>query len=73
MTPKALLDAILQLSPDERLRLVEDVWDSLAEVSDRVPVPDWHRAELDRRVADQREQATLSWSDVRARLRRAEG
>ena len=73
MTPKALLEEILRLPPDERLRLVEDIWDSLAEESARVPVPDWHRAELDRRLNDREEQATISWTQVRERLRRPAG
>ena len=70
MTPNALLDEILRLPAAERLRLVEDVWDSLAESPDAVGVPDWHREELDRRLADPSEQATLSWQDVQARLGR---
>lgn len=73
MTPKALLDKILRLPADERLRLVEDIWDSLAEASDHVPVPEWHREELDRRLADRSERANISWNEVRSRLRRAKG
>ena len=30
MTPKAILTEILQLPLDERLKLVEDIWDSIA-------------------------------------------
>ena len=73
MTPKALLEEILRLPPDERLRLVEEIWDSLAATAERVPVPEWHRQELDRRLADRSEQATLSWPEVRSRLRSAKG
>ena len=73
MTPKALLEEILRLPPDERLRLVEEIWDSLAATAERVPVPEWHRMELDRRLADRSEQATLSWSEVQSRLRGAKG
>jgi putative addiction module component (TIGR02574 family) len=73
MAQKALLDEILRLPPDERLRLVEDIWDSLAQTSGQLPVPDWHREELDRRLADRTEQATVAWTEVRARLRRAAG
>ena len=65
MTPKALLDEILQLPPDQRLKLVEEVWDSLAASPDEVGVPQWHPDELDRRLADPREQANVSWQDVR--------
>ena len=71
MTPNALLDEILRLPPDQRLKLVEDVWDSLAATPEQVGVPEWHREELDRRLADPTEKTTLSWQDVQARLRRA--
>jgi len=64
MTPNALLDEILRLPPDQRLKLVEDVWDSLAASPDEVGVPQWHRDELDRRLADPREQTNVSWQDV---------
>jgi putative addiction module component (TIGR02574 family) len=73
MAKRALLDEILRLPPDERLRLVEDIWDSLAQTSGELPVPDWHREELDRRLADRTEQATIAWADVRSRFRRAAG
>jgi putative addiction module component (TIGR02574 family) len=69
MTRPALLTEILDLPPAERLRLVEDIWDSLtASVSD-VPVPDWHREELDARLADPSEHATVSVDELQARLR----
>jgi putative addiction module component (TIGR02574 family) len=70
MTPKVLLDEILRLPPDQRLQLVEEVWDSLAASPAEVGVPEWHRDELDRRLGDTTESTTLSWQDVQARLRR---
>ena len=69
MTRPALLDEILHLPTDERLRLVEDIWDSLTASTIDVPVPDWHREELDRRLADSTEQATISADELKARLR----
>ena len=33
-----------------------------------VPVPAWHRDELDRRLADPTEQATVNADDLKARL-----
>ncbi len=70
MTPNALLDEILRLPPEQRLRLVEEVWDSLASSPETVGVPAWHREELDQRMADPNEQATITWQDVQTRLRR---
>lgn len=70
MTPKALRDEILQLPPAERLELVEEIWDSLAATPEAVPVPDWHRAELDRRLDHPSSSPDLTPEDVRARLGR---
>jgi putative addiction module component (TIGR02574 family) len=40
------------LSPEERLQLVEDIWDSLVVgAPDSVPILESHARELDRRVA----------------------
>jgi putative addiction module component (TIGR02574 family) len=52
MSPDALRDQALRLPPEERLKLVEDIWDSLAAEAGQIPVPDWHLRELDRRAAD---------------------
>ncbi|MGI8619510.1 MAG: addiction module protein [Gemmatimonadaceae bacterium] len=69
MTASALLSQILRLPPEQRLQLVEDIWDSLAQSEASVPVPDWHRKELDRRLADADERATISWGEVQNRLK----
>ena len=69
MTPSRILDEILRLPAEQQLKLVEDVWDRIAASPENVPVPDWHRAELDRRLADPAEQATVSWEDIQGRLK----
>ncbi len=70
MSARPILYDILQLPPDQRLRLVEDIWDSLATSPADVPVPDWHREVLDDRLADPREFGTRTWDEVRASARR---
>lgn len=65
----ALLNEILDLSAEERLQLVENIWDSLAASADSVPVPGWHQAELERRLDDPDERATVSCEEVQTRLR----
>jgi putative addiction module component (TIGR02574 family) len=40
------------LSPEERLRLIEELWDSLSEKQGTVPLTDAQREELDRRLDD---------------------
>ena len=45
------LSELLELPADQRLQLVEALWDSLVEVPDAVPITDDIREELDRRLA----------------------
>ena len=69
MASKPLLEQILELPADQRLQLVGDIWDSLAQSEASVPTPEWHREELDRRLAEPVEQATLSWDEVQQQLK----
>lgn len=39
-----------ELPLDEKIRLVEDLWDSIAEDEAGVPMPDSHKVELDVRL-----------------------
>ena len=57
----------------DRLTLIEDLWDSIeAESYDRVPLPDWHRTEIDRRLnsVDDGTSIGASWAEVRRRIAR---
>jgi len=40
--------SIFDLSPSEKLQLVEDLWDGLAATPKAVPVHDWHKEKLAR-------------------------
>jgi putative addiction module component (TIGR02574 family) len=70
----ALLAEAAKLSPAERIDLVEAIWDTVAPDLDAVPLPESHRAELERRLADWDENpdAGSPWEEVRARLERAD-
>ncbi len=59
-----------KLSVAERIRLAEDLWDSIPESAD-IPLTDAQKAELDRRLEDLDRHPDLgeSWEVVRARLR----
>ena len=46
-TPSLNLDG---MTATEKLRLLEKLWDSLADRPGDVPLTDWQRAELDRRL-----------------------
>lgn len=43
---------IARLSVPERILLLEDLWESIASEPSSVPVPQSHRGELDRRLAE---------------------
>jgi len=60
-----------RLSVDERIRLVEELWDSLAETPQSIPLTSSQRAELDRRLDRiEGDGATgIPWDDMVARLR----
>jgi putative addiction module component (TIGR02574 family) len=62
---------IAKLSPEERLCLLERLWDSLADTPSAVPVTPAQRAELERRLDDLDASGPvgMSWSDV-ARMAR---
>ena len=70
MDARPILDEILRLPPDQRLQLVEDIWESLAASPADVPVPEWHRVLLEERLADPGEEPSRTWDEVQARARR---
>lgn len=39
---------IVEIPLDQRIQLVEDIWDSIAEVPQSVVVPNWHKMELEK-------------------------
>ena len=45
---------ILKLPPEERLRLAELIWESLAATPSSVPLGDAHRAAIDEELAEHR-------------------
>jgi putative addiction module component (TIGR02574 family) len=47
--PKA--QDLAQLSVAERLELMDELWASLRPEADSLPMPEWHVAELQRRLA----------------------
>jgi len=63
--------SIFDLSPPEKLQLVEDLWDDLAATPSEVPVHEWQKEELARRKANlMRNPASwLSWDEVKRRAR----
>jgi putative addiction module component (TIGR02574 family) len=66
--------AIKQLSVAERLDLISELWDSIPDSLEELPIPDWHREELERRLAaaDADPGGAIPWEEVRRRLRKKE-
>ncbi len=67
--------SVFDLSPPEKLRLVEDLWDDLAATPEAVPVHDWQKEELARRKANLLKNTApgLSWEEVKQRIRSRHG
>jgi putative addiction module component (TIGR02574 family) len=63
-------EALSKLSPEERIELAFDLWDSLTPAD--VPVPEWHLEVLRERLAeDERDpDGAIPGEEVLARLRR---
>jgi putative addiction module component (TIGR02574 family) len=60
-----------RLTVPERLDLIDLLWDSIPETLEDLPVPEWHRQELERRLAaaDAHPETAIPWEQVKARLR----
>ncbi len=68
-------DSIFNLSPPEKLQLVEDLWDDLAADPSEAPIYDWQKEELARRKANLMNNPSvgLSWEEVKRRVRNQYG
>ena len=64
------LSELRKLSVAERIQLAQDLWDSIAEEAQTLPLTEEQRAELDRRLADAEQSPGegRSWTEVKARL-----
>jgi putative addiction module component (TIGR02574 family) len=63
--------SIFDLSPPEKLQIVEDLWDDLAALLSTVPVHEWQKEELARRKANlmSKPASGLTWDEVKSRVR----
>jgi putative addiction module component (TIGR02574 family) len=71
----ATITSVFDLSPSEKLQLVEDLWDDLAATPETVPIYDWQKEELARRKANlmQNPASGLAWEEVKRRVRNRYG
>jgi putative addiction module component (TIGR02574 family) len=76
MSPQLQALGIERLSVDERIALVQEIWDGIAVEVERSPLTEAQRQEVDRRLASHRAnpEAAIPWEQVEAealaRLRR---
>ena len=61
---------IRELSVAERIRLVDEIWDSIAQEQEKVEISDAQRKEIDRRLLLYREgrERGIPWEVVRERV-----
>jgi len=71
MQPDVRALGLDQLSVAERILLVEQIWDTIAAEPEKLEVPQSHKEELDRRLAQCQAdpEAGSTWEEVKARLR----
>ena len=69
------IESVFDLSPAEKLQLIEDLWADLSADPDAVPLHDWQKEELDRRkarfLADP--SSALTWDEVKRGIRSRHG
>ena len=64
------LSEVLKLPVQERIRIVEAIWDSVAEHPEQVELLPWQAEELDRRIAAYQANPTegIPWEEVKRRI-----
>lgn len=62
---------LFKLGRAERLQLVEDLWDSIVQEEEALPVPDWKIEECRRRKEEflKNPASGMTWEQVKARIR----
>ena len=66
-----ILQQTKKIGVSERIRLVQEIWDSIVEDTEDLPVPEWHRNELERRHAKYigNPDSVLSWDQVKENVK----
>lgn len=64
-------NSVFDLSPAEKLQLVEDLWDDLAASPEMVPIFEWQKKELERRKVNllKHPASGLNWEETKRRVR----
>jgi len=72
---KSETGSVFDLSPTEKLQLVEDLWDDLAAEPESIPVHEWQKEEIERRRANllSHPGSGMAWEEVKRRVRASHG
>ena len=72
MSDRISISDVVQLPVEERLRLIEQIWDSITAVPEAVVLTDAQRKELDARLEAHRRNPSEGspWPEVKQRLMR---
>jgi putative addiction module component (TIGR02574 family) len=64
-------NSVFDLSPAEKLQLVEDLWDDLAKSPDSVPLHAWQVDEVARRRTNltKNPESAVSWEEAQRQIR----
>ncbi len=67
--------SIFDLSASEKLQLVEDLWDDLADHPSEIPLHDWQKEELERRKLNLMSKTVqgYTWEEVKQNIRKKYG
>ena len=72
MSTEPFVSQFRELSPDEKIRLVQELWDEIAEEVSRRPLTESQRRLLDERLADEEQNPgdVESWAKAKADILR---
>lgn len=67
---KTDIDDILKLPVDERLEIIERIWESVQQDDEYMEIPEWHREILEERFQKHKNNLTegKSWEEVKKRV-----
>lgn len=65
---------ILELTVSERIQLVEDIWDSIIEIPEAIPLTQTQKEELDRRLKEYNKNPdnVISWDEIKKKIQNHE-
>ena len=66
--PIALPPGFEQLTKDQQIDYVQQLWDVILAASDEVPVPEWHLEIVRERVASQTTAQLSTWNEAKQRF-----